>query len=305
MKVRLSFVCLVASLAIAQTETGKVVPEIRILSIQPNTAPLLHLAAGYTTAIRLPEDVSSVVVGNPASFKAEHSEGEPRLVLLKPTTALPSETNALITTRSGSEISLYLISSGKVLPSPVVDFLIEYRRPQALVVGAGMNSFLIPETRSLAASSSSETLPENARHPDALASALKLQQEASPVWIGNDFRAAIGSSLGQNGQTILTFSVLNKLPRTIELLPPQLQLSSRGGGNGKRIISEPISISEYRFTVRRLGFGERADGVLAFERPAFKESGDKLQLRLAEADQVDRPILLPVPFTAETEGGTQ
>ena len=58
-------------------------------------------------------------------------------------------------------------------------------------------------------------------------------------------------------------------------------------------------------TTRRLGPGERADGVVLFERPTFKESSEKLELQLAEADQVDRPILLPIPFTATILGGAR
>jgi hypothetical protein len=58
-------------------------------------------------------------------------------------------------------------------------------------------------------------------------------------------------------------------------------------------------------TTRRLWPGERADGVIVFERPSFKESTEKLQLQLAQAEQVDRPIFLPVPFTPNSQGGTQ
>jgi hypothetical protein len=49
---------------------------------------------------------------------------------------------------------------------------------------------------------------------------------------------------------------------------------------------------------RRLAPGERCDGVVIFERPASKISDAGLQLRLARADQADRPILLPIPFVA-------
>jgi hypothetical protein len=44
---------------------------------------------------------------------------------------------------------------------------------------------------------------------------------------------------------------------------------------------------------------------VVFDRPAFKQSSEKLQLQLAEAAQVDRPILVPVPFTATNGGGGQ
>ena len=45
---------------------------------------MLNLDLHFTTAIRLPEAVSSVVVGDPALFKVEHSEKEPCLVFVKP-----------------------------------------------------------------------------------------------------------------------------------------------------------------------------------------------------------------------------
>jgi hypothetical protein len=47
----------------------------------------------------------------------------------------------------------------------------------------------------------------------------------------------------------------------------------------------------------RLEPGGRADGVVVFDRPNFKQSMEKLFLQLAQADQVDRPILIRLPFT--------
>lgn len=130
---------------------------------------------------------------------------------------------------------------------------------------------------------------------------------SSPAWEGKELLTALGESSQYEHQTILRFSVLNHSKRVVELLPPQIEFSGtamRKKGKG-RIKAEPIAVSEYRMTSRRLAPGERADGVVVFERPAFKESGEKLQLQLAEAAQVDRPILLPVPFTATSSGGGQ
>ena len=42
---------------------------------------------------------------------------------------------------------------------------------------------------------------------------------------------------------------------------------------------------------------ERADGVVVFDRPNFKQSTEKLFLQVAQADQVDKPILVQLPFT--------
>ena len=128
----------------------------------------------------------------------------------------------------------------------------------------------------------------------------------SPTWQGKEVRAALGDSLEINHQTILSFSVLNDSKHVIELLPPQIELTGTAHGNGgKRIKGDPVAISDYRMTARHLEPGQRADGVIVFERPSFKESSETLQLQLAQAEQVDRPILLPVPFTASSQGGAQ
>ena len=64
------------ALALAQTQIKPVVSQ-RTVNEQVN---VVRLAPRYATAIRLPEAVSSVVVGDPAKFLAEHSDKEPTLV---------------------------------------------------------------------------------------------------------------------------------------------------------------------------------------------------------------------------------
>jgi hypothetical protein len=44
--------------------------------------------------------------------------------------------------------------------------------------------------------------------------------------------------------------------------------------------------------------GQRADGAVQFSRSGFKQSKDRLLLELATANEVDNPLLLPVPFVA-------
>ena len=306
MKVRLlMMVYLVAALGVAQTPDGGIIPRVTTASIEEGVVTLLHLAPGYTTSVKLPEEISSVVVGDPASFKAEHSDAEPRLVFLKPITSKPSESNALVTTKSGHEITLHLVSAGKVAADPPVDFLVEYRRPQSVVVSSpDQPSFLIGETRPISQRASTNS-PPTVQKPDLVAVQLEKQKSlSSPAWEGKEIFAALGASVKQGQQTMLAFSVLNSSDRTIELLPPQLELVG-SGHKGKRIKAEPVPISEYHMTSRRLAPGERADGVVVFERPAFKESTEKLELQLAQAEQVDRPILLPVPFTANSQGVSQ
>ena len=177
MRVQLFFaVCLVFKTGIiVSAQDARVVPNVASVSFAGSTVTLLHLAPGYTTSVKLPEEVSSVVIGDPASFKAEHSESEPRLVFLKPITEQPAESNALITTRSGQEVSLHLVSLGKTDQDPKVDFLVQYRPPQSVLVGADKPSFLIADTRSLASAAADvASLPKK---PDLIARELEMQNQ--------------------------------------------------------------------------------------------------------------------------------
>ncbi|MGC2745324.1 MAG: hypothetical protein WA672_19310 [Candidatus Angelobacter sp.] len=299
-------VYLMAGISVAQTPTGQIVPTVTTARVEDGSVTVLHLAPGYATSVRLPEEISSVVIGNPASFKAEHSEAEARLVFFKPTTSQPTESNALITTKSGQEISLHLVSVGKGAADARVDFLVEYRPSQSVVISPEKQSFLIADTLPVS-STALAVSPSQPDRPDPLAKQLEKQKVLpSPAWQGKELLVALGESLEMNHQTILSFSVLNDSKRVIELLPPQLELTGTAHGKGgKRIKGDPVAISDYRMTTRRLQPGERADGVIVFERPSFKESAEKLQLQLAQAEQVDRPILLPVPFIASSQGGVQ
>jgi hypothetical protein len=258
--------------------------------------------------VRMPEEISSVVVGNPASFKAEHSEAEPRLVFLKPITTLAVESNALITSKSGQEISLHLISAGQDAGNPTVDFLLEYEHPRSVGVNSSARpAFLIPDDGPVSPPEMVRAIVR-AEKPDRLGAELEMQEAiSSPAWEGRELLVAVGESSKHEHRTLLRFSVLNRSKHIVELLPPQIEFSgkaTRRKGKG-RIKAEPVAVSEYRMTSRRLAPGQRADGVVVFDRPSFKESSEKLQLQLAEAAQVDRPILVPVPFTPTRGGGGQ
>jgi hypothetical protein len=290
--------------AFVQGQEIRVTPRVESLSLDEEAVTLVYLSPGFTTAVRMPEEISSVVVGDPAKFKAEHSESESRLVFLKPITTKPAESNALITMKSAQEVNLHLISAGLTNGDPRVDFLVEYRRPKALLIESSSQSFFLPETQPIV-QPSSETPDGAAAKADWIADALTQQKASSPIWQGKDLMAALGESVQYRTQTVVGFSLLNHSKAAVELLPPQLEISGRNGGGGKQTRAEPIAVTEYRMTARRLAPGERSDGVVVFERPAFKESGERLELRLAQADQVDHPILLPVPFIAMGKGGSQ
>src|SRR5436305_7498378 len=96
--------------------------------IRDGQVTTVYLAPRYATAIRMPEPVNSVVVGDPASFSAEHSDWEPQLVLVKPITAKPAQSNLLISTTRGLQVSLLLVSRGepKGAAETEIDFLMLY-----------------------------------------------------------------------------------------------------------------------------------------------------------------------------------
>jgi hypothetical protein len=295
---------------VAQVDDARSNPEVRSLIIEEGAITVVYLSPGYTTSVRLPEEVTSVVVGNPLTFKVEHAESEARLVFLKPITLKPAESNALITTKSGQEINLHLISRGQVGTQVRVDFMLEYRRrPSLMLAPAGEPNFFIAETKTVSLATVLDTTDRTDRKekPELVSKLLAQQRSvASPLWEGASLQVNVGESTERDHQTLLGFSVLNNSKRTIELLPPQIALSGRASnGKGKEIKAEPIGISHYRLTSKRLAPGERADGVVVFERPTFKESTEKLELQLAESGQVDHPVRVPVPFVATSTGGTQ
>lgn len=303
----LMFISLWAYCGVSQVAETKAAPEVKTITIEEGAVTAVRLSPGYTTSVRLPEEVSSVVIGNPANFKAEHADSEPRLVFLKPVTLKPAESNALITTKSGQEISLHLISGGQVATKSRVDFLLEYRRSQSMLINQGRGpSFFVSETKAISASGASDP-PKRKEKPDIVTETLAAQKAVSaPRWNGTELQMAVGESVERDQQTVLAFSVLNNSKRSIELLPPQIALSGRSShGKGKPIKAELIGIADYRMTTRRLEPGERGDGVVVFERPSFKESSEKLELQVAESGQVDHPITVVIPFVAATIGGMQ
>jgi hypothetical protein len=98
MKIRTSLVHLTALyfltyVGMAQNEPPQA--HIVSLTLDPQSVTVLHVHPGFVSSVRLPEDVTSVVLGDPAAFKGEHSEAEPRLVFFKPANSKPARSNAL------------------------------------------------------------------------------------------------------------------------------------------------------------------------------------------------------------------
>jgi hypothetical protein len=281
-------------------------PALVDLPISASTVTDVHLHPFFTTTIRLPDAVTSVAVGAPTLFKVEHSADDPRLVFIKPTTGKAATSNLIISLQSGQEISLRLLSEGMSTNTPV-DFVVNYEPRQ---------SFLIGSTDDVVGHSTAN--PDLPAKPSAIDIALKQQLGiASPDWSTTNSRNANTSDRADSGKPILgalgavqereqlmlaAYSVVNRSDHWVEVLPPQVELRSPNldGKKTKRdqVLAEQVPVSEYRLTTRRLAPGERADGVVEFSRPGFKQSADHLVLELGTASAVDHPLLLQLPFVA-------
>jgi hypothetical protein len=197
------------------------------------------------------------------------------------------------------------MSEGSSMRGSPIDYVLTYGRPHSFLIGPVPSTFAISETKTL--------LPE--RTP-AVSATGKVETDArtllgqerldDPHWEGKQLRVAVGRTEENGEEMTVTFSVLNASGRTIELLPPQVQLAGTAKKkHGKEIKAEQVAIKDYQVTARRLAPGERADGVVTFARPRFKESRDRLLLQVAQAEEVDRPVLAKIAFVAPAKGGAQ
>jgi hypothetical protein len=287
----------------------------------------LRLSPRVATSIRMPEPVNSVVIGDPERFQAEHSEHEPELVTVKPVSAAPAQTNLLITTTLGHQVNLLLISSGQQSGgTQTVDVLLKYGKPAGgsfLVEESPLSASLIAETQKLDVSGKPPELASvgplagliKAASVDTSSAAdeksgavldklLDRQKRASlPVLYGQHpgeldagprIKAGVSEVLDEGQDVVVLFSVVNPANHAIEILPPQVQL----GGKVKKkwTTAEQLRVIDFRLNTRRLGAGQRADGVVVFERPSFKESNETLFLQVADSGAVDLPALAPIGF---------
>lgn len=161
--------------------------------------------------------------------------------------------------------------------------------------------------------------PQSGVRNDSLENLLE-QQEAAPLpemyrehitegSVSPDrVRAGISCVIDGGQQVIVLFSVFNPMKHAILLMPPQVQLG--GTTNSGKFLrhtkwstSEQLPVTDFRLSKRRVGPGERADGVVLFERPPYKQSNETLLLQVAESAAVDRPALVPIGFGISTASG--
>lgn len=153
--------------------------------------------------------------------------------------------------------------------------------------------------------------------PNTTLNQLLEQQETAPLPVlygertregpvsGDRVRAGVSRVIDGGQNVIVLFSVVNPMRHAILLMPPQVQLggitaSGKIFHHKKWSTAEQLPVIDFRLSKDRIGPGERADGVVLFERPPYKQSNETLLLQVAESGAVDRPTLAPIGFGIST-----
>jgi hypothetical protein len=315
-QVRLVPLAFLVSLPLFAANTGTPA-RVATLTIHPGEVTVLHLRPDFESTIHLPEEITSVVLGSPGNFKAEHSEGEPDYVYVKPIKPEPSQSNLLISTRSGQHVSLELINDGSAGGATPVDFLLDYKPAQSFLV-----SEVTPEPGSTnpdtsvsparaAATRPHRSAPSEGAPPSALELEYQQQQRINTPdwskWENKQIETSLGDVRQWENQVVICYSVLNPTDHAVEIVPPQIQISGQSQQKKKKkkganITADQLEIRDFRLSTTRLEPGARADGVVLFDRPNYKQSSEKLFLQIAQADKVDQPVLIGLPFTPPVAG---
>ena len=287
---------------------------VATLTIDPREVTILHLRPEFESSIRMPEEVTSVILGSPGEFKAEHNEGEPEYVYVKPITKEPAQSNLLIATKSGQHVTIELISAGANAASDAapVDFLIEYRAARSFLIGGDTSTSVAPKVEDKGqerkVSSPPDGLTTNSGNAprsaldEVFAEQARINAPEWTKWEGRQIETSVGGVRQWKNETMVAYSIFNNSDASVEIVPPQIQIAGRKpdkkkSKKSKGILSDQMEIRDYKLSTTRLEPGTRADGVVVFDRPNFKESTEQIFLQIAQADQVDRPILIRLPFT--------
>src|SRR6266700_6084317 len=327
MKARRLFRFLVLmAIAGAQAQQITITPEVHTSVGADRKITTVDVIPHFVTAIRVPEPVNSVVVGDPALFQVEHSEHEPELVFVKSLSEENAQSNLLISTTTGRQISFLLVNHGQGASASKVDFLFRYQAGSGFLIEPDAAPFaLVSQTTPLQdpgnakaakPDSADGLLLRNQPKPNTLDALLERQKRAplpslygqrieSEESKGDRLRAGVSEVIDGGQHVVVLFSVVDTSKKPILLMPPQVQLGGKEK-TGKLIkherwsTAEQLSVADFRLSRRRIGPGERADGVVQFERPPYKRSSETLLLQIAESGAVDKPALVPIGFGVST-----
>jgi hypothetical protein len=184
-----------------------------------------------------------------------------------------------------------------------VHFVMNYRSASGfLIEDTGQSSVLIPETVPVSQTGSTEA-PAGATRLDAVRNRLEglldeQKRAALPSLEGHYLRVGISRVYEEGTQIYVLFSVVNQSKGNLEILPPQVQLAGSAHEKKLSASSEQLPVAEFVLSRRKLGPGERADGVLQFEKPSFKQSRQSYFLQVAESGAVDLPVLVSIRLWA-------
>jgi hypothetical protein len=261
-----------------------------------------------TTTIRLPEPVNSVIVGDSNLFQAEHSPTEPLLVFVKPVTTTVAQSNLVISTARGRQFLLLLRSLGPsadesefwlylfVICESAGVFFIDETFP-AVVLSETVNLGITALRESRRDGNDLTSQSEEGLALDEIVS--RQRKTAIEKLYGNRIRVGIGQVTEHGSRLIVSFSVISPKSETIELVPPQVHGLSTQRGIFRRTHQttvQQLPVEAYQISQRRLRPGERADGVVIFERPPIKQSTEGLLLQIADSAAIDQPTLAPINF---------
>src|SRR5579859_3911507 len=185
--------CWLVSMTIAPEAQVLISPQVRTKPAADGKVTVVEIGAHFVSAIRLTEPVNSIAVGDPALFQVEHSEREPELVLVKAVTEKSAETNLLVSTVHGRQISLLLVSRGSSAVPAKVDFLLQYKPAGSFLVEPDVVPFpLVGQTTPLATAQSvtSAATSSSGRQPSLLSTSLAV---STP----NMSNSAVEPTLGQ------------------------------------------------------------------------------------------------------------
>jgi hypothetical protein len=198
------------------------------------------------------------------------------------------------------------VSQGKSDHTEVVDYVLNCERPRSFLITTPHSGFVVGDTKNVAPEDSPATTPPDKPAASQEQQLLKTVRLENPHWEGKLLRVAVGQTTEKELQMAVPFAVLNASTRTMEVLPPQVELAGTSKDKHRKAIkAQPVAIKDYWMSARRLAPGARADGVVVFERPSFKESNERLLLAIAQAEEIDRPVLARIAFVAPVAGGTK
>jgi hypothetical protein len=331
----LLFVTLLSARGV-RAQAAEVEPQIRTRAAAEGKVTVVKVLPHFVTAVRLPEPVNSLVIGDPALFQVEYNEHEPELVFIKTLASKPAESNLLVSTTRGRQISLLLVSERGTMARERVDFLLRYKplsgffieqeTVPAFLVGESASLSKLPVLTNFDRSTPGFATPSSARTTSVPAEAhsktesldqLLDRQKQAPLPAlfgervegtnpkGDLLRAGISEVIDGGQQVVVLFSVVNTSKHAILLMPPQVQLggtikSGKLVKHDRWLDAEQLPVIDFRLSRRRIGPEERADGVVEFERPPYKQFNQTLFLQVAESGAVDRPALVPIGFGVST-----